>query len=88
MQARYTVDRSTNPHTIDYTLKDGRQQLGLWRFEGATARESTAGLMITLRMVDGQTGRTRIFCRLTGSDLEELARRAAAALPVGHPPAD
>ena len=36
MQARYTVDRSANPHTIDYTMKDGQQQFGIWRFEGAT----------------------------------------------------
>jgi TolB-like protein len=50
-----------------------------------TARDSPGGLIITLWLVDGQTGRARIFCRLTGSDLEELARRAAAALPLGPP---
>lgn len=47
-----------------------------------TAHDSPGGLIITLWLVDGQTGRARIFCRLTGTDMEELARRAAAALPL------
>jgi TolB-like protein len=47
-----------------------------------TARDSSDGLIVTLWLVDGQTGRARILCRLTGSDVEDLARRAAAALPL------
>ena len=34
MQARYTVNRGAVPHTIDYTMKNGQQQFGIWRFEG------------------------------------------------------
>jgi uncharacterized protein (TIGR03067 family) len=34
MDARYTVDRSAVPHTIDYTHKNGQQQFGIWQFEG------------------------------------------------------
>ena len=50
-----------------------------------TAHDSPGGLIVTLWLVDGQTGRARIFCRLAGSDLEELARRAAAAVPLSPP---
>jgi uncharacterized protein (TIGR03067 family) len=34
MHARYTVNRNVDPHTIDYTLKNGVQQFGIWKFEG------------------------------------------------------
>ena len=34
MQASYTVDRDADPHTIDYALKNGHQQFGIWKFEG------------------------------------------------------
>jgi uncharacterized protein (TIGR03067 family) len=34
MKARYTVDRGTDPHGIDYALKDGKSQYGIWKFEG------------------------------------------------------
>lgn len=34
MQARYTVDKSADPHTIDYTHKSGQPQYGIWKFEG------------------------------------------------------
>jgi uncharacterized protein (TIGR03067 family) len=34
LDARYTVDRSAEPHTIDYTLKNGDRQYGIWKFEG------------------------------------------------------
>jgi TolB-like protein len=46
-----------------------------------TARDSAAGMLITLWLVDGETGRTRILCRLAGADPEDLARRAARTLP-------
>jgi len=36
LHARYTVDRSVDPHAIDYTLNDGRRQFGIWQLEGAT----------------------------------------------------
>jgi len=34
MQARYTVDRDAMPHAIDYTLRDGTVQFGIWKLEG------------------------------------------------------
>jgi uncharacterized protein (TIGR03067 family) len=34
MQARYTVDRSAAPHTIDYRLENGAAQYGIWKLEG------------------------------------------------------
>jgi uncharacterized protein (TIGR03067 family) len=34
MNARYTVDKSAVPHTVDYTIGNGKQPLGIWRFEG------------------------------------------------------
>jgi uncharacterized protein (TIGR03067 family) len=34
MKARYTVDRSAEPHTIDYALNGGGAQYGIWRFVG------------------------------------------------------
>jgi uncharacterized protein (TIGR03067 family) len=36
LQARYTVDRAAVPHTIDYTLKNGQRQFGIWKLEGGT----------------------------------------------------
>jgi uncharacterized protein (TIGR03067 family) len=36
LQAHYTVDRTATPHTIDYTLKNGQHQFGIWRLEGET----------------------------------------------------
>jgi len=36
MKARYTVDKSAAPHTVDYTIGNGKQPLGIWRFEGDT----------------------------------------------------
>ena len=89
--ANFELIAQTTARSYGRQLGDARHfaaQTGADFVLEGTARESAAGLMITLWLVDGQTGRTRIFCRLTGSDLEELARRAAAALPVGHPPAD
>ena len=34
MKARYTADRTADPHTIDYALPDGKSQYGIWKFEG------------------------------------------------------
>lgn len=34
MNARYSVDKSAVPHTVDYTLSNGQQPLGIWKFEG------------------------------------------------------
>jgi uncharacterized protein (TIGR03067 family) len=34
MNARYSVDKSAAPHTVDYTLSNGKQPLGIWKFEG------------------------------------------------------
>jgi uncharacterized protein (TIGR03067 family) len=34
MKARYTVDRGAEPYGIDYALKDGGSQYGIWKFEG------------------------------------------------------
>jgi uncharacterized protein (TIGR03067 family) len=31
LEARYGVDRSASPWRIDYGLKDGRRQEGIWR---------------------------------------------------------
>ncbi|HXA51034.1 MAG TPA: TIGR03067 domain-containing protein [Candidatus Acidoferrum sp.] len=36
MRARYKVDKSVAPHTVDYTIGNGKQPLGIWRFEGDT----------------------------------------------------
>jgi uncharacterized protein (TIGR03067 family) len=36
LHASYTVDRGADPRTIDYTLKNGHQQFGIWKFEGDT----------------------------------------------------
>ena len=33
MQARYTASRGALPHTLDYTLKNGQQQFGIWKFD-------------------------------------------------------
>jgi uncharacterized protein (TIGR03067 family) len=33
MQARYSVDRSSNPHSIDYSLSGGHSQFGIWKLE-------------------------------------------------------
>jgi uncharacterized protein (TIGR03067 family) len=33
LKARYTVDRSRSPMTMDYVLADGRVQQGIWTFE-------------------------------------------------------
>jgi len=38
MQANFTVDRSQTPATIDYVLKDGRSQLGIYELDGQTLR--------------------------------------------------
>jgi len=34
MQARYAVNKSHVPHTIDYVLSNGKMQQGIWKFEG------------------------------------------------------
>jgi uncharacterized protein (TIGR03067 family) len=34
LQARYAVDRSRTPMTMDYVLADGRTQHGIWALEG------------------------------------------------------
>jgi uncharacterized protein (TIGR03067 family) len=34
LQARYAVDRSRTPTTIDYVLADGRTQHGIWALDG------------------------------------------------------
>lgn len=36
VQAKFTVDRSQNPMTIDYLLKGGRSQLGIYKLDGPT----------------------------------------------------
>jgi uncharacterized protein (TIGR03067 family) len=34
LSAPYSVDKNVQPHAIDYALKDGRRQYGIWKFEG------------------------------------------------------
>jgi uncharacterized protein (TIGR03067 family) len=34
LKARYAVDRSRTPMTMDYVLGDGKSQHGIWRLEG------------------------------------------------------
>ena len=34
LQARYAVDRSHTPKTMDYVLADGKPQYGIWALEG------------------------------------------------------
>ena len=34
LKARYSVDRSVSPMTMDYLRDDGKQQFGIWKFEG------------------------------------------------------
>jgi uncharacterized protein (TIGR03067 family) len=34
MQARYAVNKSSVPKTVDYVLSNGKLQYGIWRFEG------------------------------------------------------
>jgi len=34
LKARYSVDRSKSPMTMDYELADGKRQAGIWKFEG------------------------------------------------------
>jgi uncharacterized protein (TIGR03067 family) len=34
VKARYSVDRSRNPMTMDYLLADGQRQYGIWALEG------------------------------------------------------
>jgi uncharacterized protein (TIGR03067 family) len=38
VQAKFTVDRSQNPMTIDYFLKGGRSQLGIYQLDGQTLK--------------------------------------------------
>ncbi len=34
LKARYSVDRSKSPMTMDYELADGKRQAGIWKLEG------------------------------------------------------
>ncbi len=34
VQARYSVDRSSTPMTMDYMLAGGQKQFGIWALEG------------------------------------------------------
>jgi len=34
LKARYSVDRSKSPMTMDYELADGQRQAGIWKLDG------------------------------------------------------
>ena len=36
LQARYSIDATAEPHTIDYELESGGRQSGIWKFEDST----------------------------------------------------
>ncbi|MEO8660265.1 MAG: hypothetical protein ABI693_17485 [Bryobacteraceae bacterium] len=47
-----------------------------------TAHDVPVGLSVTLWLVDGKTGMTRVLGRFTGADIEELARQAAGGISL------